>query len=219
MRTAILASRNENKIKELKAILEKYGLDVISRDDAGIPQDEIEETGTTFEENSLLKAYAIMDILRAEPEFACYNDSPVIADDSGLMVDALNGEPGVYSARYAGEDCSYADNNRKLTAALEGVPTGERNAHFVTVITVLYPKGSEAPPAAEDRGDYYILTARGELYGHIATEPRGEQGFGYDPLFIPEGHEETFAELGTAYKNTISHRANALRELERQLSR
>ena len=102
MRTAILASQNKNKIVEIRAILEKYGLNVISRDDAGIPTDDIEETGTTFEENSFLKASVIMDMIEADPALAKYASSPVIADDSGLMVDALNGAPGVYSARYAG---------------------------------------------------------------------------------------------------------------------
>ena len=122
MRTAILASQNKNKIKEIRAILEKFGLDVITRDDAGIPTDDIEETGTTFEENSHLKASVIMDMIAADPSLGKYLDSPVIADDSGLMVDALGGAPGVYSARYAGEGCTYDDNNTKLLAALDSHP-------------------------------------------------------------------------------------------------
>lgn len=217
MRTAILASQNKNKIKEIRAILEKFGLDVITRDDAGIPTDDIEETGTTFEENSYLKASVIMDMVAADPSLAEYLDSPVIADDSGLMVDALDGAPGVYSARYAGEDCSYDDNNTKLLAALEGVPESKRTAKFVTVITLIYPDEKGVPEAAQLQDGKYVLVASGECKGCIATEKRGEGGFGYDPVFIPEGYSNSFAELGTDFKNTISHRAKALAELERLL--
>jgi XTP/dITP diphosphohydrolase len=217
MRTAILASQNKNKIKEIKAILEKFGLDVISRDDAGIPADDIEETGTTFEENSHLKASVIMDMIASDPSLAKYLDSPVIADDSGLMVDALGGQPGVYSARYAGEGCTYDDNNTKLLAALEGVPESDRTAKFVTVITLIYPDEKGVPEAAVPQDGRYVLVAGGECKGHIATEKRGTGGFGYDPVFIPEGYSNSFAELGTEFKNTISHRAKALSELERLL--
>lgn len=217
MRTAILASQNKNKIKEIKAILEKYGLDVISRDDAGIPTDDIEETGVTFEDNSYLKARTVFDMIRDTPGLEKYLDSPVIADDSGLMVDALGGAPGVFSARYAGEGCTYNDNNVKMLGELDGVPAEERGAGFVTVITLIYPLNGDVPPAAKRDGDVYVLMARGELRGSIAEEIRGTEGFGYDPLFIPEGMDNTFAELGTAFKNTISHRARALQELERLL--
>ena len=217
MRTAILASQNKNKIKEIRAILGKYGLDVITRDDAGIPADDIEETGTTFEENSHLKASVIMDMIAADPSLAEYLDSPVIADDSGLMVDAIGGAPGVYSARYAGEGCTYDDNNTKLLAALEGVPEGERTAKFVTVITLIYPNEKDVPEGAFLKDGRYVLVASGECRGHIATEKRGEGGFGYDPVFIPDGYSSSFAELGTDFKNTISHRAKALAELERLL--
>lgn len=217
MKTAILASQNKNKIKEIRAILEKYDMDVISRDDAGIPSDDIEETGTTFDENSHLKAAVIMDMIEADPALGAYADSPVIADDSGLMVDALGGEPGVYSARYAGEGCTYDDNNAKLLAALDGVPEDKRTAKFVTVITLIYPDGSAAPDGAARDGKRYVLVARGECAGRITTEKRGGQGFGYDPVFIPDGYSNTFAELGTEFKNTISHRAKALAELERLL--
>lgn len=217
MRTAILASQNKNKIKEIRAILEKYGLNVISRDDAGIPTDDIEETGTTFEDNSYLKARTIFDMIRQEPSLEKYLDSPVIADDSGLMVDALGGEPGVYSARYAGEGCTYNDNNVKLLAALDGVPEEDRGAGFVTVITLIYPEGDNIPEAAVEQDGAFVLTARGECRGTIASERRGEEGFGYDPVFIPDGYDNTFAELGTAFKNTISHRSKALNEMERLL--
>ena len=217
MRTAILASQNKNKIKEIRAILEKFGLDVISRDDAGIPTDDIEETGTTFEENSHLKASVIMDMIAADPSLEKYLDSPVIADDSGLMVDALGGAPGVYSARYAGEGCTYDDNNTKLLAALDGVPESERTAKFVTVITLIYPNEKGVPEAAVPQDGRFVLVASGECRGHIATEKKGEGGFGYDPVFVPDGYSNSFAELGTDFKNTISHRAKALAELERLL--
>ncbi|MBQ3290895.1 MAG: RdgB/HAM1 family non-canonical purine NTP pyrophosphatase [Mogibacterium sp.] len=217
MRTAILASQNKNKIIEISAILNKYGLDVIARDDAGIPTDDIEETGETFEDNSYLKARTIFDMIRENPDLAKYLGSPVIADDSGLMVDALDGAPGVYSARYAGEGCTYADNNVKLLAALEGVPEERRGAEFVTVITLIYPDDIDVPAAAVHEGDVYVLRAIGRLRGKIAAESRGTQGFGYDPVFIPDGYGNTFGELGTDFKNTISHRARALMELERLL--
>lgn len=217
MKTAILSSQNRNKIREISAILEKFGLRVISRDDAGLPPDEIEETGTTFEENSFLKASVIMDMIQADPSLSAYLKSPVVADDSGLMVDALGGEPGIYSARYAGEDGNWDKNNAKLLGALAGVPEEKRTARFVTVITLIYPDGEGAPAAAVKQGDRYILTAKGVCTGHIATEKRGKEGFGYDPVFIPDGYTETFAQLGTDFKNTISHRAKALEKLERLL--
>ena len=204
MKTAILASQNKNKIREIQAILSKHGFSVIARDEAGIPTDDIEETGTTFEENSFIKASAIREMIKADPALDVYIDSSVIADDSGLMVDALNGEPGVYSARYAGEGCTYDDNNVKLLAALEGVPEEERGACFVTVITMIWPDGSK-------------LIARGECKGRIIEELRGDKGFGFDPLFIPDGYDKTFAEMEPEAKNAISHRARALEELERLL--
>ena len=217
MKTAILASQNKNKIREIQAILEKYDFSVISRDEAGIPTDDIEETGTTFEDNSYLKARTIFDVIRQQPELSRYLDSPVIADDSGLMVDALNGAPGVYSARYAGEGCTYDDNNVKLLSELKDIPQEGRGAQFVTVITLIYPDSDGVPQTAEKNGDVYVLAAKGVLKGHIASEKRGTEGFGYDPVFIPEGFDKTFAELGTDFKNTISHRAKALEELERLL--
>ena len=217
MRTAILASQNRNKIKEIRAILEKYDFDVITRDDAGVPTDDIEETGTTFEENSLLKASVIMDMIEADPALLKYADSPVIADDSGLMVDALGGAPGVYSARYAGEGCVYDDNNTKLLNELKGVPFEERTAKFVTVITLIFPGPEGAPESTSEQNGRYILVAKGECTGHIAEEKLGSGGFGYDPVFIPDGYKNSFAQLGTDFKNTISHRAKALEELERLL--
>lgn len=198
---AILASQNKNKIREFNAILEKYDLEVISRDDAGLPKDDVPEDGATFEENSMIKASAIRKMI-VDGGFKEYMNSPVIADDSGLMVNALGGEPGVYSARYAGPDCIQADNNAKLLDKLSGA--SDRSACFVTVITMLYPDGK-------------VLVARGECSGEIATELRGDKGFGYDPLFIPDGYDKTFAELGSDEKNKISHRARALEKLEELL--
>lgn len=217
MKTAILASQNRNKIKEILAILSKYDFDVVARDDAGIPKDDIEETGVTFEENSLLKASVIMDMIQSDSALVNYLDSPVVADDSGLMVDALNGDPGVHSARYAGEECDFDNNNRKLLRELERVPEEERTACFVTVITMVWPGAEGAPAAAKCVDGRYVLVARGECRGRISAEKRGTQGFGYDPVFIPDGYDKTFAELGTDFKNTISHRAKALEELERLL--
>ena len=149
MKTAILASQNKNKIKEIQAILGKHGFSVISRDEAGIPTDDIEETGTTFEENSFIKAYAIKGMIVVDPALEKYWNSPIIADDSGLMVDALGGEPGVYSARYAGAGCTYADNNVKHLAALEGVKDNERGAKLVTVITLNWDDGRKLATSGE----------------------------------------------------------------------
>ena len=190
----VAATQNKHKIEEISAITEPLGMEIISRKDAGVPDFEVEEDGETFEENSEKKARAIME--------AC--GKVTIADDSGLMVDALGGAPGVYSARYAGEDGNDEKNNVKLLAMLTDVPMEERKAKFVSVITMVYPDGSK-------------LVARGEVCGHIIFEEKGTNGFGYDPLFVPEGFTKTFAELTSEEKNKISHRASALRELERLL--
>lgn len=191
----VAASRNRHKIEEIEAITKKFGMRIISRDEAGIPPVEIEEDGQTFEENSFKKASEIMKLC----------GQITLADDSGLMVDYLNGAPGVYSARFAGEDGNDAKNNEKLLKLMEGVPADKRTAKFVSVITMVYPDGT-------------VLTARGECPGTILTAPAGDGGFGYDPLFVPEGYEKTFAQLTADEKNAISHRAVALLELERLLS-
>ena len=191
----IAASRNRHKIEEIEAITEKFGMKIVSRDDAGLPRTEIEEDGETFEENSLKKAREIMEL----------SGQITIADDSGLMVESLGGAPGVFSARFAGEDCSDEKNNEKLLSLLENIPYKERRAKFVSVITMVWPDGE-------------ILSARGECEGHIIDAPAGENGFGYDPLFVPEGYQRTFAQMTQEEKNRISHRAKALKELERLLS-
>ena len=191
----VAASRNKHKIDEMQAILKKFGMEIISRDDAGVPKFEIEEDGETFEENSYKKAYEIMQLC----------GKTTISDDSGLMVDYLGGAPGVYSARFAGEDGNDEKNNEKLLALLADVPYKERRAQFVSVITMVFPDGTS-------------VTARGECPGHIIDTPVGENGFGYDPLFVPDGFQRTFAQLSPEEKNEISHRAVALAELERLLT-
>lgn len=194
MEIIVAASRNKHKIEEIEAITKKYGMSIISRDDAGVPKVEIEEDGETFEENSYKKAYEIMKMC----------GKTTIADDSGLMVDYLGGAPGVYSARFAGEDGNDEKNNEKLIHLLEDVPYKERRAKFVSVITMVFPDGE-------------TLVARGECHGHVIDAPVGENGFGYDPLFVPDGFQRTFAQLSPEEKNEISHRAKALVELEKLL--
>ena len=191
MEKVILASRNAGKIKEIEQILSKYGMEVISRDEAGLPPFEIEETGKTFEENSYLKAKTIADLC----------GEIVIADDSGLEVDCIGGAPGVYSARFAGDGCTPADNNFKLLGLMKGIPQSERTARFVSVITMLFPDNTK-------------LVARGECEGYISEKLRGENGFGYDPLFIPLGETRSFGEMNGEEKNAVSHRGRSLQKLE-----
>ena len=190
----VAASRNRHKIEEIEAITKKFGMSIISRDEAGVPPVEIVEDGETFEENSFKKADEIMKLC----------GKITLADDSGLMVDYLGGAPGVYSARFAGEDGNDEKNNEKLLKLLDGVPAKGRTAKFVSVITMVYPDGT-------------VLSGRGECPGRIITVPTGDGGFGYDPLFVPDGYEKTFAQLTPEEKNAISHRAAALTELEKLL--
>ena len=180
----VLASKNQKKMKEMNEILSGMGVEVCLQADVGIDID-VEETGTTFEENSLLKARAVMEA----------SGQPAIADDSGLCVDALNGAPGVYSARYGGEGLDDAGRYRLLLA---NMPKGAaRTAKFVSVITCCFPNGD-------------VLTARGECPGTIAYAPMGEGGFGYDPVFFAPELKKTFAQLSQEEKNAISHRGKAL---------
>lgn len=194
MKRIIAASSNAHKIKEIQTIMGKFGMEVVSRKDAGVPEFEIVEDGETFEENSLKKA---MEIMKVTGEIT-------VADDSGLMVDYLGGAPGVYSARFAGEECDDDKNNEKLIKLLDGLTGDDRKAKFVSVITLVYPDGE-------------ILVARGECPGRMVSVPTGENGFGYDPLFVPEGWDKTFAQLTDEEKNQISHRAKALEKLEKLL--
>lgn len=192
MAKIVMASNNRHKIREIEAFLKELcptdangeAFTFLSLNDIGFT-DDIVEDGTTFEENALIKARAVAKLGYIG-----------VADDSGLCVDALNGEPGVYSARYAGGHDD-ADNNRKLIEKMKDVPTGKRSAHFVSVIACVFPDGRE-------------LTARGECPGTILYDYRGNGGFGYDPLFLYEPMDKTFAEMNAEEKNSISHRANAM---------
>jgi len=188
--TLVFASANKNKIREINALIPQ-NISVIGIEDIGIAE-EIPEPGATIKENSLLKAAYVSDFLKAKNEAM-----PVFADDSGLEVEALNNAPGVYSARYAGIPKSDAANNTKLLEALSAQTS--RNARFVTVITLMI--GSN------------IHYFEGEVKGVIAHEAKGSNGFGYDPLFIPDGYTNTFAELNPDIKNAISHRAQAVKKL------
>ena len=188
----ILASNNAHKAREFREILAPLGIDVLTQSEAGCDF-EADETGETFEENAYIKAEAAM---RATGEAA-------VSDDSGLEVDALGGEPGVHSARYTGRhEDSDADRRAYLMKKLEGVE--HRSARFVSAICCVFPNGD-------------VLRARGECPGEIAAYERGENGFGYDAMFIPEGYGLTMAELSPEEKNAISHRGRALRELCRVL--
>ena len=192
----VAATNNRHKIQEIEAITQEFGMSIISRDEAGVPDIEINEDGETFEENSYKKAFEIMKL--------CNNIT--IADDSGLEVDCLDGAPGVYSARFAGKDGDDDANNRKLMELIKDVPYEQRTGRFVSVITMVFPDGE-------------TISARGEVEGHLLTEKRGTSGFGYDPLFVPEGYDRTFGELGPEIKNSISHRSRALARLRELLDR
>lgn len=190
----VAATQNKHKIKEIEAITKEFGMEIISRDDAGVPKVEVVEDGESFEENSYKKAFEIMKLC----------GKITIADDSGLEVDCLDGAPGVYSARFAGEDGNDKANNEKLISLIKDVPYEERTGRFVSVITMVFPDGEK-------------IVARGEVEGHIVLEEKGENGFGYDPLFVPLGYDKTFGVLDSEIKNSISHRANALLKLREML--
>lgn len=183
----VLASKNKHKLVEISRITEKFGFELVLQSELGVDID-VEETGTTFEENSFLKAEAVMKA----------TGLPALADDSGIAVDALNGEPGIYSARY-GFDESLDDWGRLLLLLknTEHVPDGQRQAKFVCVITMVTPAGG-------------VIQARGEIHGELTREARGENGFGYDPIFYYPPLGKTTAELSSDEKNRVSHRANAL---------
>lgn len=192
MTEIIIATNNPGKVKDFKVILEPKGFTVKSLADfPHIP--DVKETGTTFEENALLKAEAV----------SAHLGKIVLADDSGLEVDALNGEPGVYSARYAGMDKDDKKNILKVLDRLEGVPEKMRTARFICVLAVVEPGGNR-------------LTVRGTCEGIISIEPIGENGFGYDPIFYVEGKQRTMAQLSKEEKSEISHRGNAISQLTNQ---
>jgi XTP/dITP diphosphohydrolase len=189
----IFATGNEGKMKEVRMILEDLGLPVLSLKDAGITAD-VEENGTTFEENAQIKAKAIMEMTGAL----------VLADDSGLEVDALNKEPGIYSARYMGHDTSYHIKNQNIIDRLEGKVGEERSARFVCAIAAAFPDGR-------------VLTTRGTMEGQIGYEEKGENGFGYDPIFYLPEYQCYSAELSLEEKNKLSHRGKALRLMKERL--
>ena len=195
MSKVVLASSNSHKLKELQAMLSEFDFELLSLKDVGLAGLDIPEEGDTFEANSLYKAEVVSRM----------TGHPAIADDSGLMVAFLDGAPGVYSARYAGEPKSDRANNAKLVDALKGVPESDRGAKFVTVITFYINEDT-------------VLTARGEVEGRILEEERGEGGFGYDPLFYVQSLGKTFAELSSEEKNAISHRGRAIKKLQSLLT-
>ncbi len=192
-RRIIFATGNEGKMKEIRLILEDLGLEILSMKEAGI-QAEIREDGSSFEENAVIKARAVMEL----------SGSIVLADDSGLEVDYLNKEPGIYSARYLGEDTSYHVKNRSLIERLEGVPDEKRTARFVCAIAAALPDGR-------------VLTTRRTMEGIIGYEERGEGGFGYDPIFYLPEYGCSTAELSMEKKNELSHRGKALRAMKEML--
>lgn len=187
----VLASKNPHKLAELQRILGDMDVEVVLESQVGVDVD-VEETGETFEENSLLKAKAVMEA----------TGLPAIADDSGLCVNALNGAPGVYSARYGGEGLSDQERYRLVLEALKGQV--DRGAKFVSVVTACFPGGD-------------VLTARGECPGTIAYAPQGENGFGYDPVFFVPPLRKTFAQMTAEEKNAISHRGRALEKFKVEL--
>ena len=195
MKRMIFATGNENKMKEIREILGALPLEILSMKEAGVSADILED-GKTFEENALIKARAICKLA----------GEMVLADDSGLEIDYLNKEPGIYSARYMGEDTSYHIKNKSLIDRLEGVPDGKRTARFVCAIAAVFPDGKE-------------LVVRGTVEGIIGYEEKGENGFGYDPIFYLPERGCTTAELPPEEKNSISHRGNALRLMKDLLER
>ena len=189
----IIASNNKNKIKEIKEILGGYFENIFSLQEMGLDV-EIEETGKTFEENAIIKAKYITEL----------TGITALSDDSGLEVNALNGAPGVYSARYAGEPCDSSKNNSKLLFEMNGII--DRSANFTSVIAICYPDGR-------------IITAKGKTYGKILHSLTGENGFGYDPLFFSDDLNKSFGEATAIEKNQVSHRARSLQKMKEILSK
>ncbi len=189
-----IATKNHHKLTELERILVPMGFEVLSENDLDKPLPEVDETGTSYEENALLKAHSGLRV----------TGLITVADDSGLSVDFLDGAPGLYSARYSGMGASYASNNEKLLAALDGVPYEKRTATFVSAIACAFPDGRE-------------FTVRGECKGFVAEECHGDGGFGYDPLFICDAG--CYAEMMPEEKDRVSHRGNALRAFKEELKK
>ena len=187
----VFATGNANKVREIKAILADLNMEVLSMKEAGVYA-EAEENGVTFAENASIKAKDIA---------AKVSDAIVMADDSGLVVDALNGEPGIYSARYLGEDTPYSIKNANIIERLEGIPVEGRSARFVCAIAAVLPDGR-------------VLSTEGTIEGYIGYEERGNGGFGYDPIFMVPEYGCSTAELSAEAKNAISHRGKALNAMK-----
>lgn len=194
----IFATGNKDKLREIREIMADMDVEIVSMADAGIAVD-IEENGATFEENAMIKARAVAAARRAEDQNAI-----VLADDSGLEVDYLNKEPGVYSSRYMGEDTSYEVKNRAILERLAGVPGEQRTARFVCAIAAVLPDGE-------------TLVTHQTMEGVIGDTPQGENGFGYDPIFYPDGFACSSAALSREQKNEISHRGKGLRAMKELL--
>lgn len=193
MKRIVFATGNAGKLREIREIMGDMGVEILSMKEAGIEAD-IEENGATFEENARIKAKGI----------AAFTDAIVLADDSGLEVDYLDGEPGVYSARYLGEDTSYVIKNQAILDRLSSVPKEKRTARFVCAIAAAMPDGE-------------VLVTREVMEGYIGEKPAGANGFGYDPIFYVEEYGCSTAELTDAQKNAISHRGKALRAMKEKL--
>ncbi|MBS4959635.1 MAG: XTP/dITP diphosphatase [Clostridiales bacterium] len=193
MTQVIFATKNKGKIREITELLKDMPLEILSMEEAGLSM-EIEENGTTFEENALIKARAVCKAS------GCY----ALADDSGLAVDYLDGAPGVYSARYMGEETPYDIKNQKIISLLEKAKGKERRAQFVSVIAFVTPQGEE-------------MTTRGVIEGEIGYESKGENGFGYDPIFYVPEYDMTTAQMSLELKNKISHRGKALGAMKEKL--
>lgn len=196
MKKIIFATGNQDKMREIREIMADCEVEIMSMKEEGISVD-IVENGKTFEENAMIKARAVS---------AYAADAIVLADDSGLEIDYLNKEPGVYSARYMGEDTSYTIKNQNLIERLDGVPDSQRTARFVCAIAAVIPDGEE-------------FVVRANMEGMIGYEPEGENGFGYDPIFYPDGFSCSSAALTPEQKNEISHRGKALRDVREMLKK
>ena len=193
MKKFLIASNNQHKVVELNRILNPLGINAVTPKECGVDLGYVEETGTTFAENAEIKAMSAYK----------KTSMPTVADDSGLMVDALDGRPGVYSARYAGENATDKDRYTKLLTEMKDVPDDKRTAHFVSSICCILDEKT-------------IIKVEGTVEGKIAYQPKGEDGFGYDPVFITK-NGKTFAQLSSDEKDAISHRGNALRKLKEEI--
>ena len=198
MNRIVFATGNKDKMKEIREILKDLNCEILSMKEAGLVTD-VEENGSTFEENALIKASAIAELSKSQG-----NEDIILADDSGLEIDALNKEPGIYSARYMGEDTPYSEKNANLIGRLEGVKDEDRTARFVCAIAAVLPTGES-------------MVVRGTIEGRIGYEEKGKNGFGYDPIFYVPEYGCTTSELSMEQKNEISHRGNALKLIKEKI--